>query len=115
MAIVLDPRNPRKAATDPAAGLARWLARPNAKGEGGMLEINGAAYEVLPLHDGAALAGYRLVRVGPTLYDVLFPTAADGSWFCDCPDATYHPERPGGCKHVAALRTALAILEGGAR
>jgi uncharacterized Zn finger protein len=29
---------------------------------------------------------------------------------CDCPDATYHPERPGGCKHGAALRAALATL-----
>jgi hypothetical protein len=28
-------------------------------------------------------------------------------WTGDCPDATFHPERPGGCKHVAALRAAL--------
>jgi uncharacterized Zn finger protein len=29
-------------------------------------------------------------------------------WTCDCPDATFHAERPGGCKHVLALKAALA-------
>src|SRR5262245_5484631 len=26
---------------------------------------------------------------------------------CSCPDATYRPLRPGGCKHQVALRAAL--------
>ena len=25
-------------------------------------------------------------------------------WSCDCEDATYQPDRPGGCKHVVALK-----------
>jgi hypothetical protein len=29
---------------------------------------------------------------------------------CDCPGHTFHPERPGGCKHRSALRAALAAL-----
>jgi hypothetical protein len=30
--------------------------------------------------------------------------------YCDCPDHTFHPERPGGCKHMRALAAALAAL-----
>ena len=26
---------------------------------------------------------------------------------CDCPDRTYRPDRPNGCRHMAALRQAL--------
>jgi hypothetical protein len=29
---------------------------------------------------------------------------------CTCADATYRPERPGGCRHVAAARLALARM-----
>lgn len=29
---------------------------------------------------------------------------------CDCPDACYRPDRPGGCKHLAAVRQAVATL-----
>jgi hypothetical protein len=42
------------------------------------------------------------------MYDVA--TVEEHVWTCDCPDATYQPERPGGCKHVKALRAALAAL-----
>jgi hypothetical protein len=30
---------------------------------------------------------------------------------CDCPDAIYRSERPGGCKHQAALRQIKAAGE----
>jgi hypothetical protein len=108
MATVIDPRNPIKTrkATRPATGLCRWLSKPNAKHEGGVLQINGTVYEVLPLYDGEALVGYRLLKSGTTtMYDV--GTTAPHGWTCDCPDATFHPERPGGCKHVQALKAAL--------
>ena len=39
------------------------------------------------------------------MYDV--GTAGPHGWTCDCPDATFRPDRPGGCKHVNALRSAL--------
>jgi hypothetical protein len=55
-----------------------------------------------------ALVGYRLLKANATMYDV--GTTAPHGWTCDCPDATFHPERPGGCKHVSALRAALAAL-----
>jgi hypothetical protein len=107
MATVTDPRNPIKTrqATRPAAGLCRWLSKPNAHHEGGVLQINGTAYEVLPLYDGEALVGYRLLKADATMYDV--GTTAPHGWTCDCPDATFHPERPGGCKHIQALKAAL--------
>jgi hypothetical protein len=106
---ITDPRNPIKTATRRATGQARWLTRPNVCREGGVLEVNGTAYEVLPLHDGEDHVGFRLLKADGTMYDV------DTAWWrCDCPDTTFHPERPGGCKHVAALRAALAALEGGA-
>ena len=107
MATVTDPRNPLKTrpATRPAAGLCRWLAKPSAEHAGGVLSINGTAYDVLPLLDGDSLAGYRLLKADSTMYDL----PADLS-SCDCPDHCYHPERPGGCKHMAALKVALAAL-----
>ena len=70
-----------------------------------MLSINGTAYEILPVYDGEALAGYRLLKADGAMYDL--PGDLSG---CDCPDATYHPERPGGCKHQQAMRAALAAL-----
>ena len=107
MASVRDPRNPIKTrrATTPATGTARWVTRPNAEHVGGVLAINGTAYEVLPLFDGAALVGYRLLKADATMYDL--PADLSG---CDCPDHAFHPERPGGCKHMSALRAALAAL-----
>ena len=107
MATLTDPRNPIKTrkATRPARGMCRWIARPNAHHEGGVLAINGTAYEVLPVYDGAALAGYRLLKADGAMYDL--PADLSG---CDCPDHTFHPERPGGCKHMGAMRAALAAL-----
>jgi hypothetical protein len=67
----------------------------------GILAINGVPYVILHLSSGI---GFRLEQGDRTTYDV--NTEAD-PWTCDCPDATFHPERPGGCKHVAALRAAL--------
>ncbi len=107
MATVTDPRNPIKTrpATRPATGMCRWLVKPNAYYEGGVLTINGTGYELLPLYDGDALVGHRLLKADGAMYDL--PADLSG---CDCPDHCHHPERPGGCKHMAALRAALAAL-----
>jgi hypothetical protein len=86
--------------------LCRWLRQPDGEQADGLLEINGQTYELLPLRDGTALVGYRLRKPDGTLYDV--GIVDPHGWTCDCPDATFHPERPGGCKHAAALRAALA-------
>jgi hypothetical protein len=67
------------------------------------------AYLVHQLRDDGRLVGFRLEKADGTVYDL----AADLS-SCDCPDGTWHPERPeGGCKHQKALRAALIALEGG--
>ncbi len=89
-------------AVQPTRGVCRWLSKPNARHEGGVLSINGTTYEVLPLFDGEAFVGYRLLKADGAMYDL--PADLSG---CDCPDHCYHPGRPGGCKHMAALRVAL--------
>jgi hypothetical protein len=46
--------------------------------------------------------GYQLRKPEGKVYDLSS---------CDCPDAEFHPERPGGgCKHRKALRAALRAL-----
>jgi hypothetical protein len=50
------------------------------------------------------IIGWSLRRFGfDETYDL--PASLDS---CDCPDGTYRPERPGGCRHQQALRQALA-------
>jgi hypothetical protein len=107
VATLTDPRNPIKTrqATQPATGTCRWLTRPSRPGEYGVLAVNGTAYEVLALFDGDTLAGYRLLKADGAMYDL--PADLGG---CDCPDHTFHPERPGGCKHMQALRAAFVAL-----
>lgn len=88
----------------PVAGTCRWL---NVEVNGNRrLEINGTAYELADLGG----LGWRLYRFLPdgtsTAYDI--DPNAPGGWSCDCPDGTYRPNRPGGCKHVRALQTLLA-------
>lgn len=66
----------------------------------GLLEINGRLYGVIVI-DG----GFEIVKPDRTVYHI-----DREFWVCDCPDATYRSERPGGCKHVAALRAALRSI-----
>jgi hypothetical protein len=70
----------------------------------GVLAINRTDYTVTVLRGPDSVLGYRLAKADGTVYDVC---VTEERWTCDCPDATYKPERPGGCKHVAALRAAL--------
>ena len=60
----------RKKATRPATGNCRWVNKPNANLEGGVLEINGTPYELLPLYDGETRVGYRLLKADGTMYDL---------------------------------------------
>jgi hypothetical protein len=66
-----------------------------------------AAYWCRALYDGGRCTGFRLTKLGSPadVYDV--PRALTG---CDCPDAAYRPERPGGCRHQQALRQALPTV-----
>jgi hypothetical protein len=63
------------------------------------------AYLVRVVVEYGRVRGYQLRKATGELYDL----AADLSR-CNCPDTTAHPERPGGCKHQAALRAALKAL-----
>jgi hypothetical protein len=50
--------------------------------------------------------GYRLQKFGAgRRYDL--PADLSG---CTCGDRTHRPERPGGCRHMAALRQALPAI-----
>jgi hypothetical protein len=64
---------------------------------------HGTEYLVQPI----GVDGFRLTKPDGTVYDL---DTTEEPWVCDCPDATFHPERPGGCKHCAALRAALPSL-----
>lgn len=66
----------------------------------GMLLINDTPYQVHLLQP----VGYRLVKSDGTVYDV---DNSRSYWTCDCPDGTYRPDRPNGCKLSVALREAL--------
>ena len=53
--------------------------------------------------DAGEVIGYQLRHFGTGEVYFLPADCTD----CDCPDRTYRPERPGGCKHMAGLRQAL--------
>ena len=82
-------------------GTCRWL--PDEVNGNRRLEINGVPYEVEELGD----RGFRLYRWKGAEIKAIDIDAQ--TWQCDCEDATYRPNRPGGCKHVRALRAALAL------
>lgn len=93
-------------ATKPLAAVApswRWLA--DEVNDNRRLEIDGVEYEVEDL-EGRGFRLYRWKGRDIVAYDI--DTHTDwGGWQCDCPDGTYRPNRPGGCKHAVALRAAL--------
>ncbi len=87
-------------AVKPAHGTVE-LVQPFDRDGRAEIAINGKLYAVEQLlgGDNLELVGYRLTgQDGGAVYDL--PLDLSG---CDCPDHTFHPERPGGCKHMAAL------------
>ncbi len=64
----------------------------------GEIAINGKPYYLARLEHGYRLTGYDSLHQQVTAYDL--PLDLSG---CDCPDATFRTERPGGCKHRKAL------------
>jgi hypothetical protein len=99
---LLANRQPQ-AKTRPVSGRCRWVLPIGEVGTG-VLAINGQSYTVTVLRGQNGIVGYRLGKEDGTTYDL---STTEAHWTCDCPDATFHPERPGGCKHVVALRAAL--------
>lgn len=65
-----------------------------------------SAYWCLAVFQGERCTGFQLTKFGSgEVYDLPRDLSS-----CDCPDHTYRGERPGGCKHMAALRQALPIV-----
>lgn len=100
------PRKTRKPSKPlaPVSGTARVL-KPvgEVNPTTGEIEINGKPYFVQVTSRGYRLFGFDAKAQQPTCYDI--PAACDS---CDCPDATYRGERPGGCKHAKAVAALVA-------
>jgi hypothetical protein len=67
-----------------------------------------SAYWCVAVYDPGRCVAFRLVKFGTgEQYDLPRDLSS-----CDCPDRTYKPERPGGCKHMVALQQALPTVAG---
>lgn len=88
----------------PVQGTCKWIRRPGDKigldPKSGLLEINGTPYGLL-IHETA----YELLKEGGISYSLSRDLTS-----CDCPDATFNSERPGGCKHRRALAALLRAI-----
>ena len=69
----------------------------------GEISINGKPYYLTCHPHGFRLTSYDSLHQGVTVYDLPLDLSS-----CDCPDATYRSERPGGCKHRKALQALKA-------
>jgi hypothetical protein len=107
---------PRKihVATVPATGSCRWAVQPTESHPGCLVLTTpdkrtgkpvSQAYLVSPVLDDGRLIGWSLRKTDGTVYDL----PADLS-SCDCADNSFHPERPGGCRHMKALGAGLKAL-----
>lgn len=73
-------------------------------GSPGVLEIAGQLYTVIVYGDRGTARAVRLVKPDGATYDIDLAAKYPS---CDCPDGIYRPHRPGGCKHLVAIREAL--------
>ena len=98
----------------PATGVARWMnyVDPVSGNRWLTITVNGVSkdYEVEKIQGGYRLHHLDLDTLEITTYTVTIRGAGGRVWFCDCPDAKNRPERASACKHVRALRAALAKL-----
>jgi hypothetical protein len=101
----------------PAQGRFRWLQKPDAQGDGGVIRINGTVYLLSPVRQDAQydrsrpVVGWKLVKADAAIYDVI---PASPCWQCDCGDYVFNRDRAPTpqlreCKHCAALKAALPL------
>ncbi|MCI0462121.1 MAG: hypothetical protein L0Z62_34650 [Gemmataceae bacterium] len=95
-------RAPRPLA--PASGTVRLL-RPvgTVNDTTGEIRIDAKDYYLQVEEASYRLVGYDQQHQAPTAYDLPLDLST-----CDCADATYRSERPGGCKHRRALEALRA-------
>jgi len=68
-----------------------------------------ALYWVEARLDGRRIVGATLQKFATGDHHYVHLDGRDAP-SCSCEDATYRPDRPGGCRHVNALRMALVEL-----
>ena len=87
----------------PALGHFRWLRKPDANDQGGVIEINDTPYLLSPVCDGRGplrtTIGWKLVKADGTTYDV-YP--GNPHWQCDCGDFTFNRDRAPRPESVSA-------------
>jgi len=91
-----------------ARGQVKWV-QPLAAGLIGLLEINGQPYTAIAVVDAGKVVSWRLLKhEGVLQYDLTVGKDAA----CDCLDFLYRRDGKdeSGCKHIAALRVALAAI-----
>jgi hypothetical protein len=102
------PRKPRKPRTkkplEPVSGTVRVL-RPlgDVASNVGEIAINDQEYYLARHATGFRLTGFDQQHGTVTVYDLPLNLSS-----CDCKDAIYREERPGGCKHRKALAALVA-------
>ena len=71
----------------PAQGTFRWLQKPDAQGQGGVIRINGTAYLLTAVREDRMVnkdqpvIGWKLTKADATVYDV---HPGEPAWSCDC-------------------------------
>lgn len=98
---------------NPVRGVCRWAKRIGPDSTSGLLYIDGQLHGVHELKDDAGkIVGYCMGhgKGENRVYHKIDITWA--RWECDCPDFIYrrHGMDRGGCKHVRALKAALAAV-----
>jgi hypothetical protein len=78
----------------------------------GTVCFGGRMYLLEAIRDGRRTVGLSFGPLDGTdrRHDVDF--TAEFGWRCDCEDATFNGDRPGGCKHVNAARLMAGALKG---
>ena len=84
-----------------ASGTVSWIRCPIGQ-KAGLIDINEKPYFLTPGQAGA----YRL---RPAESDEVYVVQLDFE-HCTCRDARHRPSRPGGCKHVKAIRALLGTI-----
>ncbi len=91
------------------SGTCRWVLPPLGD-RPGILTIGETSYLFETLRHAGVPYGWRLTRQDARKGEELSYQLPIDLQACDCPDSVYAAYRPGGCKHVAALRVAIAAL-----
>ncbi len=100
----------------PVSVQAHWLVLPTTADMASEVAIEDAklsTFYAMHAHldqRSGEICGYRLTKRDGEFHDI-DPVAGTWGAGCSCEDATFRPNRPGGCRHIAALTQLLASLD----